>query len=271
MDLMPYRTDHDHDTNADIALPPADLVALSTADLRRELASSLHHTVAHFVRLAWIVRLLEERGEDLSDLRSGLLDYLRRIAYGQVLPEIVVRFASSPAMLRRIAALPLPDQRRIAAGETVPLVVWGESGRPDVRQVDPAYLAADQMRRVFGPNGLRSESEQIVLLEAAGRVQPRPRQVRVSSITADCRRNVIRVGRTELQPAAIVQALAALAANCEEEGADDNYTATSSFTLTERQQEALKAAAHRGNTTVSALVRRALGAYGLFAKPKNKL
>jgi hypothetical protein len=75
---------------------PDDLSVLSTVELRQELIKSLGITADNLVRLAWIVRLLEEKGEDLSDLKLGLLTHLRKIAYGQVLPELVVRFASSP-------------------------------------------------------------------------------------------------------------------------------------------------------------------------------
>jgi hypothetical protein len=52
----------------------ADLGRLDVTQLREELAKSLHVTAAHLRRLAVIVRLLEERGKELADLRIGLYD-----------------------------------------------------------------------------------------------------------------------------------------------------------------------------------------------------
>src|SRR5271157_1277362 len=100
-----------------------ELARLETIQLRQELTQSLHVTAAHLRRLAIIVRLLEERGEDLTDLRIGLLPYLRQIALGQILPEVIVRFAESPWMIRLVGSLPLPDQKRLSDGDRVTLVV----------------------------------------------------------------------------------------------------------------------------------------------------
>jgi hypothetical protein len=95
----------------------AQLRELSTEQLRQELIDRLGLTAESLLRTACLVAILEERGEDLSGLKIGLLDHLRKIAQGQLLPEIVVRFAGDGRLIRRIAELPIPDQQRILAGE----------------------------------------------------------------------------------------------------------------------------------------------------------
>ena len=93
---------------------------MATADLRAELSTALRLTVRHLIYLAAIWRELESRGEDLSELRSGIGAYVASIAAGRVIPETVVAFADRPATLRRVAALPVAEQRAIASGAPVP-------------------------------------------------------------------------------------------------------------------------------------------------------
>src|SRR5262245_11330835 len=119
---------------------------LDTESLRAELARCMSDTASHLLRLAAIVRVLEERGEDLSDLKIGMVRHLRRIAYGQILPEVVVRFGSSAMLIDKIGSLPLPDQRRIASGEPVKMLVGGG----DYRMVDPLNMTQRQVHQAFG-------------------------------------------------------------------------------------------------------------------------
>ena len=89
------------------------LRTISTEQLRAELAQALGLTARHLLYLAAVWRELERRGEDLSDLRSGIGVYLPAIAAGSVLPETVVRFAGKPTLLRAVAALTPDEQRRL--------------------------------------------------------------------------------------------------------------------------------------------------------------
>src|SRR5882724_9369466 len=65
--------------------------------LRRELSRALTVSAEHLIYLAQVWRELERRGEDLSDLRSGLGAYLPLIASGRLAAEAVVRL---PANIR---------------------------------------------------------------------------------------------------------------------------------------------------------------------------
>lgn len=132
---------------------------LTTDDLRAELGRMLSVSADNLARLAAIVRTLEERGDDLADLKLGLVDLLRRIAYGQVLPELVARYGVGSLLVKRAASLPLPDQRRIAAGEPVRVLVI-EGGKIDHRTVPPEKLTRSELMQVIGDGHLRDDGEQ---------------------------------------------------------------------------------------------------------------
>lgn len=244
----------------------AELAAMDSETLRRELAEGLRLTARHLLRLALIVRTLEERGEDLSDLRIGLLGHLRRIAHGQILPEIVVRYAESPALLRRIETLPMPDQRRLAKGEGVQLAVRAPDGSITHRLVDPLHLSYDQVRLVFGPRGIRDEAEQAIMLDRQ-RPKPSSRTHKVGRITADPERQVLKIGRTAVPVADVVQALAALRGGDPEEESD-TLESLVNVRLTESEHLHIKRLALDGNTSMNSLIRRALIAAGLIG-PKT--
>ncbi len=89
---------------------------LSTETLKSELARLLGFTAENLLRLAMVVNELESRGENLSGIRMGILPFLRLIALGKLLPEMVVMHAGSPASLKQIAAMPIEEQRKIASG-----------------------------------------------------------------------------------------------------------------------------------------------------------
>ena len=160
----------------DLPLPAAsaaDLASATTEELRRELAAALEVTAHQLLRLASIVAELERRGEDLAGLKLGLLGYLRRIAAGQLLPELVVLYQGSPAVLRAASMLPPADQRRLASGEPFELVVPRPDGHGwDTRLVEPSWLRPSQLRQLIGPAGIRPAGEQIALLES--RAAPAP-------------------------------------------------------------------------------------------------
>lgn len=243
------------------------LSEMTTDQLRKELSRALDLTARNLMRLALIVRALEERGEDLSDLRLGLLTYLRQIAYGAVLPEVVVRFAESPTLIKAIAALPMPDQTRLAAGDPVDLVVpRGEHGH-DIRRADPLRMTVEQIRQVFAKGRIRDEAEQILVLEGvpANRSARNRYKAKVGSITVDRRNGGLVIGREFVAAAQVVEALAILAEGSDDDDSEEAYSSPIVTHLTISQHDALKDAARRGRTNVTRLVRRALAAYGLFA------
>lgn len=248
------------------------LQALDTESLKQELAKSLQVTARELLRLAWIIRTLEDRGEDLSGLRIPLLQHLRRIAYGQCLPETVVRFAAFPMLLQRVASLPLPEQQRLAEGGAVTLVVRREDNTFDLRQADPLKLTRDQIVQVFGPDRVRDQAEQILILEdRAGRpVRRLPAQQGI--VRPDPERRGILVNRTFVPHAEVLTALAGLAPEPEKTAEQDQgqESVHTPVYLSRAEHRALKILAAQQGTSMGELIRQAMRAHGLLARDEKE-
>lgn len=190
------------------------LTPLSNADLRSRLAESLTRSVDELREAAACARLLEERGEDLSHLPGRLLNYLRLIAHGQLQPEVVVHFAGSPTLMRTIAGLPKPDQKRLADGGKVELAVR-RGTTFDTRLVSPLDMGKDQFRQVFAGSRIRSVPEQIAHFEMAPPATetetPQASNRRPARVEADAKNATVRVGRTTVGVKEVLGALGGLA------------------------------------------------------------
>lgn len=139
-----------------------------TTELRTLLVRSLGVTVEQVILMAAIVRRLEELGDDLTDLEISVFPLIRKVAYGQIVPELLVRLQGKPSLLRRAASMPLPDQRGIANGE--PLKVIQPGG--DHRMIPPLKLTAVETRQVFASDHIRDEAEQAAWLREREQNQP---------------------------------------------------------------------------------------------------
>ncbi|MEI8194742.1 MAG: hypothetical protein WCI73_02415 [Phycisphaerae bacterium] len=142
------------------------LKEMSETELRSYLAQRLQFTADNLLEMALVIREFDQRGIDLSDLRLALLVYLRRIAYGQTLPQVVALLAGRRDLLQRVAFLPLPEQER-CMGEKGLTVVTGElaQGEYDTRQRQLLDLESWEVRQLFGPDGIRNEFQQAVWLK----------------------------------------------------------------------------------------------------------
>ncbi len=137
---------------------------MSTAELKAELANVLTITASSLVRAAAIVRVIESRGESLAQFKSGLIGYLRKIAHGQLLPEVVAVFVGHPA-LKRIAQLPEPDQRRCLESDGLPIGVM-LNGQVDQRMKPILQMEQFEVRQVFADDHIRSPEEQLAWLKS---------------------------------------------------------------------------------------------------------
>lgn len=137
-----------------------ELVEISRCVDVQKLTEMLHETLSitinSVVRLAAIVKRLEELGAEVS-LASPILPYIRRIAHGQILPELFVSLQGDQALLDKAATLAIPDQRRFA--ENKPLKVMALGGNH--RMVPAQLLTRREIRQVFGRGKLRTDTEQI--------------------------------------------------------------------------------------------------------------
>lgn len=192
------------------SLSPPEIHNLSVQQLRAELARSLTMSAQHLAYLATIWSELELRGEDLSDLRTGLAVYLPQIAAGRLDASAVIRFAGAPTVLRSISTLPLDEQRALAAGKTVEVLTIDAGGKYTTRAT-PAYaLTASQARMVFASEKIRSVTEQIAIFDAtrasaARRTRPGPD----GKVRYDSKSDLLRIGRSSATVGEIVAALAA--------------------------------------------------------------
>lgn len=170
-------------------LVPADqrerILALPTTELRAELSRALKITAEGLSYLAFVWTELERRGEDLSDLRSGLAEYLPQIAAGRLAPEAVVQFAGQKSVIRRVMNMPLDEQVRLAHGEPIPVITKGEEG-PIERQLPVRALTASQVAQVFDGFGrVRTpiEQRQYINQKTPRTVSPVPTSSRRAEIT----------------------------------------------------------------------------------------
>lgn len=143
------------------------LKEMSEMELRSYLAQRLQFTADNLMEMAMVIREFDQRGIDLSDLRLSLLVYLRRIAYGQTLAEVVALLAGRRDLLQRVAFLPLPEQQHCVDDKGLS-VVTGEltSGEFDTRRRQILDLEPWEVRQVFGPNGIRNELQQAAWLKS---------------------------------------------------------------------------------------------------------
>lgn len=242
--------------------------SMDSASLRAELSRSLDRTASELVRLAAIVRVLEARGEDLSGLKLGLIGYLRQIAYGRLAPELVVRYAEQPSILRVLGSLPAPDQARVVQGDPVPLVVRVADGTFTTRLVDPAKLTRSQVSQVFAGGRIRDEAEQVLRLEGQPATGPR-RQV--ASVYADRKRGIIRVGRNRVTVDEVLEALGQLRDNGpDDDQPNDDQPSTLPVQITQGEHRRLRVLASERGLTMGSLVRRALFAAGLVGSPPSE-
>jgi hypothetical protein len=234
---------------------------LTTEELRAELAQSLGLTARHLLHLAAVWKELENRGEDLSDLRSGIGAYLPAIAAGTVLPETVVRYAGQPTLLRAVAALTPHEQHRLAEGGTVPLVVASGSGYTP-RMLPAHALTAPQVRQVFGDRSIRNEAEQIALLTAVVDRPAKPgKSPKRGRVRADRDKRLIRIGRSVAPVGDVVAALGDLNAGEQTEEDPDTPVVVK---LTEEEKRRLGHAAIDSNLSQQDLIRKALRAMGVI-------
>lgn len=99
---------------------------------------------------------MEEAGDDLSAIPSGIISTLRRIHANTMLPEVAIRYGG--ILKSRIGSLPLPLQRELIRDDaTVEVAMPGG----DTVLIHPQRLTPGQIRQVFGDGYIRERAEQL--------------------------------------------------------------------------------------------------------------
>jgi hypothetical protein len=179
-------------TNVDNHLPDT-LKSLTTEELMQELSRSLEITARHLLTLASIWRELESRGVDLSDLRRGLLAFVPMIANNRILPEVVVNYAGNKTLLNALSKCSLDEQRDLIATNRI-LLIEAKEGEYSHLEVNLNSISTHEIYQVFGETGVRTEREQIKLIEREPSRKKKviPRKMRRIEVDGD--HNVLLVG-----------------------------------------------------------------------------
>ena len=141
-----------------------DIKNAETSALKSELAKSIQFTAAHLVYLAAIWRELEERGENMSMLRTGLAVYLPYIANETLDAEVVVLYAGQTKLIDSLMRMSVSEQRRILKEGVVPVVKDPTIVNPKPEMKPLPMLSTKEVQQVFGNGRLRSSQEQIQYL-----------------------------------------------------------------------------------------------------------
>ena len=143
---------------------PEKLSNLKTSELKKLFAESLEYTAKHLTYLGFIWAELESRGEDLSALRKGIAVYIPMIAYGRILPRLVIAHAGQKTLLTHLSKLSILEQKELAESEKVTYV------NPDTKEsteIDLIDLDAKMIHQVFSETNIRTPEAQLRLINKA--------------------------------------------------------------------------------------------------------
>jgi hypothetical protein len=141
---------------AAVGYPIERFRALDTPTLRSELSRILTLSADHLAYMAAIWQELEARGENLSELKTGLGVYLPLIAARKLDAEVVVKFAGNKTLINAMVSLPIDEQRRLAHGGTVAVI--DEHGT--TKNVPIIQLRGRQIKMVIDAGRIRPPEEQ---------------------------------------------------------------------------------------------------------------
>ena len=141
-----------------------ELEGLTTEQLYEAFDVARVVTCKQIQRMASIVRLLEERGEDLSEIKQASLQSYRLIGQGQLLPEVFQLYCGSPLLFNRIRTYPLSEQRKLASDAPM-RILSADNPAEDCRIVKPSVMTRDEVHQAFAENHIRTDGEQRSWLE----------------------------------------------------------------------------------------------------------
>lgn len=136
-----------------------DISKLTVEDDVKLLSSLIASTAAHIECMARVWVHLQSLGVDLSRFRVAISEYFPAIAGGRATAEAVHKFAERPQLLKQILTLPIVEQRKVAADDTVTVVVKkGNRLCPETKHLMALSMAEAQV--AIGDGRLRAPAEQ---------------------------------------------------------------------------------------------------------------
>lgn len=167
----------------------------SNEELRVILEDGLSITCAGLIRAAAAVRQLDANGFDFADANcTATLPLLRKIAYGQLVPDAVAQFFRHPSLLGRLQRLSPPEQKRLSADFPIKVAEY-DGTTIAFRAIPPSKLTPKQIRQIFASDHLRSEAEQAAWLREA---EPAPaRRAPKPPYELDARKKLVRINEPQ--------------------------------------------------------------------------
>lgn len=135
---------------------------LSAAELWEKYRRAIGNLTDALVELGEVVVALRDSGEDLSEIAPGLRRWLIAIGERRLLPEAFKAFSGSETMLRTLSRLSPEVQEKIVAYEPIPVLRFTDEGKK-LYNIKPSLMPATDIPNVIGPDGVRSEGEQLQL------------------------------------------------------------------------------------------------------------
>lgn len=142
----------------------ARLEAMTQEQLFERMRQLLDITLDAVIEMALCIRVLDAQGADFSQVRNIWFDRLRCVGHGQVVPELVL-MAETDSLFRRLAALPMPDQTKVAEDVPIPVVVSVKNGTIDHRMLPFSAMNDSQVELVFSGHSIRTLDEQAVIFQ----------------------------------------------------------------------------------------------------------
>lgn len=240
--------------NGDMAPLGDHLTRMETTALKEALAKSITITSQAVAYMAAVWNELERRGEDLSALRSGISAYLPMVASGHLDAEAVVAFAGQRMVLASVATLPLEEQRRLARGGTVSVLL--ETGEGEFAESDLPLNKIPPMaiRRVIADGRIAATDEQRSRI-----APPRHRRKRQAKVIVDAVKGTLTVSGKTCR-------LADMHAVARQSYKPANADAASrgQILLTDDEHKVLRMRAAESSMTQQELIRLALALSGMI-------
>jgi hypothetical protein len=182
----------------------AELRPKSTEELRFRFHECYTGGAKLIAEAAICVKLMQERGESFTGM--PLIGMYRKVASGQIPPELVWEFLDSPNK-QFVTTLPMDDQKRLVANAMVPVVEAKPEGGFTKRLVDLRTAPKEVAKLVCGPDGIRTIEEQMAHL-GAQKARPTAAPTKAEEIQEPLSHQVtIKVTDSELQALKIRAAL----------------------------------------------------------------
>lgn len=121
----------------DLVPSQVELQQYDSAELRRQLQEAIGLTETAIRRVAALWAELTRRGENLTDIRFALAEFLPAVARGDLLPRLVVAFAGQPRALQRLGDLPVAKQAALVEGEQIE--IWNATRGTERRKISDLH------------------------------------------------------------------------------------------------------------------------------------